>query len=565
MQRLPWSTFALIPLASVPALVLALAVARGWLTPSNSTYIWVGILTLIASLCLALVLGWFYRAAMRRLDEAVQEGQLCSRCQRLQEAEELKNRLMSATAHELNTPLHGVIGFTELLLEGTEPLSERQRTNLVKIRRNARHLLDLVEGVLELTRIQSGRAELNLRPVHIGTVVDDCLQVASTLLKGRQVELISRISPDLPMVHSDERRLNQILMNLLSNAVKFTESGSITVTAESDGKWVTLTVSDTGPGMTREQLAALFDHFQRGGIGPSAGGTGLGLAISRETARLLGGSLSAESTPGVGSAFTLRIPVSTPPTTRLAGRRIIVAEPDAASAQVLKAWLNEAGLQAQFVSTGQAVNELALAEPPGAIILETSLPDRDGWTLLRRLKAQPETRDVPVLITTRFRQASLAYELGAAGCLAKPLQQNLLMAELRAMAIARQHSALVASPDSQLRTNLAESLRNLGLRTFTGDRLDVIEHIPADLPLALLVLDCGRRFPERRPANWPTADHRVQVLLVTDRDYAPSELFGLSVVGTLEQSSTGPETVLSLAKAALLAHAEESPQTVAPS
>ncbi len=551
--RFPRWALAVAPLTALPVAVLALAIAAEWVSPGSKRYLFVVALALLASMCVALAVSRMFTAALRKLEQAAQDGRLCDTCPHLQQAEELKNRLISTVSHELNTPLHAVIGFTDLLLdEGAEPLSERQRANLINIRRNARDLLELVSGMLELARIQAGRAEVKSSPVDLRAVVDDCLQVAGALLRGRDVELLAHVPDNLPLVHTDEARLKRILMNLVSNAVKFTQVGAIVVTARAEGEWLSLTVADTGEGVPQAELASIFDYFERGARARSARGTGLGLAISRELARLLGGSLSAESIPGVGSAFTLRIPLAVPPERELAARTVLVAEPNAQQAAIVCAWLERAGFQPRVVDTARDLLHRAAAELPGAIVLESSLPDRDGWTVLRRLKSQLQTRDVPVLVATTFRQSDLAYELGAAACLFKPLERDVLLWELRAVAAARRRSALVISRSSELRSRVGTTLRNLGLRALATDRPEITAGAADGLPLALVILDCQEHLPEKPLRGLAKLPSEAAFVLLTDSGEGPQKLFGIPVVATLERGALSPEALLGAAKEALL-------------
>jgi signal transduction histidine kinase len=231
----------------------------------------------------------------------------------LETANRLKSDFLANVTHELRTPLNSIIGFTELVLEKLVPTDEKMTRHLETVLRNARSLLGLINDLLNITKIESGKVTLTLGPVNLPRLIEDCLQTVSPLVQHERVELESRIEPSIQNIYSDWGKLKQVILNLLSNAAKFTEDGAIRVEARPlDDDWVELAVSDTGIGIHSEDLPFIFDKFRQVDSSSSRkyGGTGLGLSITSELVKLFGGRITAKSEPGAGSTFIVQLPMS---------------------------------------------------------------------------------------------------------------------------------------------------------------------------------------------------------------------------------------------------------------
>jgi signal transduction histidine kinase len=224
-------------------------------------------------------------------------------------------------SHELRTPLNAIIGFTRLVKRRSEDvLPQRQVDNLDKVLTSARHLLDLINAILDLSKIEAGRVDVEPVTFDVANLMDACLQTVRPMVESEQLRLVKEIEPDLPLLFTDRDKVRQILINLLRNAIKFTEAGTITVTAQRQDGMLVLAVADTGIGIPEQELGRIFEAFRQVDGSPTRrrGGTGLGLSTSRHLARLLGGDVAVESTVGVGSTFTLTLPIRyevDPPTT----------------------------------------------------------------------------------------------------------------------------------------------------------------------------------------------------------------------------------------------------------
>ncbi len=223
-----------------------------------------------------------------------------------------KSEFLANMSHELRTPLNAIIGFTRIVMRRSkEQLETKQYENLEKILSSGHHLLQLINAILDLSKVEAGRVEVNAAEVALAPVLEQCVKTVEPLVRAPAVRLIRQFDGGLPQVYQDEEKLRQIVINLLSNAVKFTERGTVRVEAKANGESFAVAVADTGIGIAPDKLEHVFEEFAQADASSTRmyGGTGLGLTIARRLARLMGGDISAESAPGVGSTFTLTLPV----------------------------------------------------------------------------------------------------------------------------------------------------------------------------------------------------------------------------------------------------------------
>ena len=250
---------------------------------------------------------------------AIQNARLFSeideKSHQLQVASQHKSQFLANMSHELRTPLNAIIGVTEMLLEDARDLKRDDEVEpLDRVLRAARHLLALINDILDLSKIEAGRMELHLEPFALAPVIDDVIKTVEPMVRRNGNRVVVDCSPDLGVIHADQTRFRQALLNLASNAGKFTENGTVRIEARAqraDGRdWMTIAVSDTGIGMNPEQMERLFQEFSQADSSTTRkyGGTGLGLAISRHFCRMMGGDITVESQPGEGSTFTIRLP-----------------------------------------------------------------------------------------------------------------------------------------------------------------------------------------------------------------------------------------------------------------
>jgi signal transduction histidine kinase/DNA-binding response OmpR family regulator len=425
------------------------------------------------------MLTYYDLTHLKRTEEALQAAK-----EQAEQASTAKSEFLANMSHELRTPMNAIIGFTRLIMRRCKDvLPERQYGNLEKILASANHLLGLINDVLDLSKIEAGR--MDLRPIEFALepLVDQCLRTVEPMVRGGQVRLIKEIEPGLASLFSDQDKLRQILFNLLSNAAKFTEAGTITLTARRNGDAVAVAVADTGIGIPADQLELVFEEFRQVDSSSTRqyGGTGLGLSISRRLAQLLGGDITLESAPGVGSTFMLMIPLrcAAPPCAPAAepaaaaavsepgaregrpggGRVVLAIDDDPDVILLLKENLADAGYRVVGASNGAEGLRLARELKPSAITLDIVMPETDGWQVLHGLKADPETREIPVLLLSVVDQKDLGYRLGAADYLLKPFERDDLLAALHRVA-PRCRRLLVVDDDPHVADLVRQSLED---------------------------------------------------------------------------------------------------------
>jgi signal transduction histidine kinase/DNA-binding response OmpR family regulator len=389
-----------------------------------------------------------------RAEEALRQAKEAAETAR--SAAETANRAKSAflanMSHELRTPLNAVIGFARLVKRRSQDiLPQKQLDNLDKVLVSADHLLELINAVLDLSKIEAGRIDIQPVAFDVADLVETCLQTVRPMVESDQVHLVKEIEPDLPQLFTDQDKVRQILINLLSNAVKFTEIGSITVTARRRGETLSLAVTDTGIGIPEDALERIFEAFQQvdGSTTRHYGGTGLGLSISRHLARLLGGDVTVESAVGVGSTFSVTLPIcyggaptaiansslselSSGVTTTQPeyGPVVLAIDDDPNVIYLLQENLAEAGYRVVGATSGEEGLRQAHSLKPFAIILDILMPPKDGWQVLHELKADVTTRDIPVFVLSIVDNKELGYRLGASDYLVKPFDRETILGAL---------------------------------------------------------------------------------------------------------------------------------------
>ena len=370
-----------------------------------------------------------------RLFDEIQE-----KSRQLEEASQHKSQFLANMSHELRTPLNAIIGLTEMLFTnaprfGTEKAVEPLR----RVHRAGTHLLSLINQVLDLSKIEAGKLELNPETVSIAPLVDDVVGTARQLAEQNGNKLTVECPANLPPISVDPMRLRQILLNLLSNACKFTKNGEVSLTVGRRAKGgrgvVEFVVRDTGIGMTPEQRAKLFQEFTQAESTTARkfGGTGLGLAITRKLARMMGGDVAVSSEIDKGSMFTVELPagseqVSAEPSEPRQARSncILVIDDDATARDLIKEQLAAEGFEVVTANGGLEGIKIAKKLQPSAITLDVMMPDLDGWSVLAALRQDANLADTPVIMVTILDEQRRGMALGAAGYLVKPIDRERL-------------------------------------------------------------------------------------------------------------------------------------------
>ena len=381
----------------------------------------------------------------------------------MREVDRVKSQFLANMSHELRTPLNSIIGFSRLIIKGIDgPINETQEQDLTAIYHSGQHLLSLINNVLDLSKIEAGKMELQIEEVNLGDIILSVMSAAVGLTKDKPIKLHQVIPPDLPLVDIDTTRIRQVLLNLVSNAVKFTDEGSITVEAsviqDPSGKpEIMVTVTDTGDGIAEEDRNKLFQPFSQVDDSPTrkTGGTGLGLSICRSLIDMHHGRIGLLwSEPGKGSSFFFTLPLHrTKPLPDLPvnhdGKAVVLAiDDDIQVISLYERYLQQHGYQVIALTDPSLAVQRVLDHKPIAITLDLMMPNRDGWQVLHDLKSHPDTRNIPIIICSILEEKEKGFHLGASDYLVKPfLEEDLFNAISRLNSDGHIHSVLVIDDD----------------------------------------------------------------------------------------------------------------------
>jgi signal transduction histidine kinase/CheY-like chemotaxis protein len=386
----------------------------------------------------------FLSAVAAALDRVRLITQLQEANRRLQEANHHKSVFLANMSHELRTPLNAIIGFSELLLDsdnGQFDVATRVRFS-EQIHASGKHLLGLINDILDLSKVEAGQMDLRLQIVTVEQVVDQVLKTIEPLAGQKRIRMHAEVenAGDLLV---DAGKLKQMLLNLVSNAIKFTpEDGEVTITATRFSSAVEISVTDTGIGISEADQPRIFEEFHQIDPGPGRRqqGTGLGLALTRRFAVLHGGEVLVRSELGKGSVFTLRLPIRPPipevqapvPATvqDMSRPLVLVIEDDPAAAELLTRQLEGDGFRTHVARTGTAAIAMAHELRPAAITLDILLPELDGWDVMTRLKHDQATSDIPVVVVSVIDNPELGMALGAMDYFVKPIDGKELVKRL---------------------------------------------------------------------------------------------------------------------------------------
>ncbi len=460
-------------------------------------------------------------------------------------ASQHKSQFLANMSHELRTPLNAIIGVTEMLQEDARDLKRDDEIEpLGRVMRAGRHLLALINDILDLSKVEAGKMELHLESFPVAPLIEDVVKTIQPLAGTNGNELVVKCPADVGSMSADQTRVRQALLNLCNNANKFTERGKVTVsvrrTAEADNEWITMAVTDTGIGMTPEQMSRLFQDFVQADAATTRkyGGTGLGLAISRRFCQIMGGDITVESEAGRGSTFTIRLPAEvvaaqpipaarTAPATQAPARStaspdVLVVDDDFTVREMAQRFLTREGFSVVTASGGREGLQLARELHPAAITLDVMMPDLDGWTVLAALKGDPTLADIPVILMTIMDEKNRGYSLGAADYMVKPVDRERLALVLREIVKPGGRRVLVVDDDDIMRRGVLQALEKEGWKVSEAENGRAgLAHLSQSVPDAI-VLDLmmpemdGFEFLEalRHHAEW----RGIPVVVVTAKD-----------------------------------------------
>lgn len=401
----------------------------------------------------------------------LQHKELGEQHKKVEEANRLKTEFLSNMSHELRTPLNSIMALSRVLkLQAGEKFTSEEADYMDVIERNGAKLLSLINDILDLSRIESGRVDLKIRKLSLESVITIILDNHEYMAEEKGIQLRSSFPADMPMIESDETRIFQILQNIISNAVKFTEKGSVAVIAEADTNQAVVSIRDTGIGIVESALPGIFEEFRQidGTHARKYEGTGLGLAIAARSAELIGAAINVESAPGVGTNFTLRFPLSwSEPGTLQSGAItfsagfetvtvetqhdnkkdtdvdvegskgnsatgdgpvVMIIDDDEDNIIVVQAVLKEL-YNVTYSYDGQEAMDMIRESSPDLILLDMSLPGKSGFIVARELKQEDATRRIPLIALTALTMAGDRERILSAGCddyIAKPYNIDLL-------------------------------------------------------------------------------------------------------------------------------------------
>jgi len=464
------------------------------------------------------------------------------------EASRTKSSFLANMSHELRTPLNAIIGVTEMIHEDARDSNrEDELEPLERVLRAARHLLALINDILDLSKIEAGKMELYLEHFSVAELVNDVARTIEPMAVKNGNRIVVKPGEAIGRIYADQMRIRQALINLVSNASKFTSNGIVTISiAKTSGRepeHVDIVVADTGIGISAEQIGRLFEDFSQADSSTTRkyGGTGLGLAISRRFCQMMGGDITVESEPGQGSQFTITLPMRVEETTGLSELvavspavpattntpLVLVVDDDATVREIVTRYLEREGFGVAVASGGRQGLQLARELNPTAITLDISMPDLEGWTVLAALKGDPELSNIPVILLTIHDEKRRGFALGATEYLVKPVDRDQLIRVLRQSIGSIGGRVLVVDDDADGRNAIRLALEHVGWQITEAENGRVaLECLTEQRPDAILLdlmmptMDGFEFLDEiRQRGDW----REVPIIVVTARDLTTSE------------------------------------------
>jgi len=494
------------------------------------------------------------------------------------EAAEAANRAKSGflanMSHELRTPMNAIIGYSEMLMEDAEDSgNEDVVADLKKIHSAGTHLLSLINDVLDLAKVEAGKMDVYLETFEVSRMVDDVVSTIDTLVKKNGNRMKVEVDEAIGEMRADITKVRQALFNLLSNAAKFTREGEIGLVVQGEQEdgvdWIRMSVSDSGVGIPPEKIDHVFDEFSQADETTTRdyGGTGLGLPISRRFCQMMGGDITVESVVGEGSIFTIRLPLEVAEAAEESGAAaetppvvmpdpgeeqvVLVVDDDPNAVDLLGRTLQEAGVRVVTACEGQEALKLARTLHPVAITLDVLMPGMDGWEVLRELKADPATQDIPVIMVTMTNDRALGYALGATEFLTKPVQRAQLVQLLERYASEdTERHALVVDDKSENREVLRRALEHEGWQVSEAENGQVALEKLAEQEPSLILLDL--MMPVMDGFEFMMEMHKldsssaIPIVVVTAKDITEEDRRRLNgdVVGLIEKGGLDRESLL---------------------
>jgi PAS domain S-box-containing protein len=511
-----------------------------------------------------------------------------------------KSAFLANMSHELRTPMNAIIGYSEMLAEDAEDAGlDDMLDDLRKITTAGKHLLSLINDVLDLSKIEAGKMELFIEAFNFSDVANEVADTAQSLVKTNGNTLAVETGEGLENLDGDLTKTRQMLFNLISNAAKFTKNGTITLASEKyenrGSDWVRFSISDTGIGIPADKLEKIFQEFSQADETTTRnyGGTGLGLSLTRRFAQMMGGDISVESKVGSGSSFIIEIPMkvtkqhqgleaeasmdATDVNTAIAAAKtspdlllstlervhkekplVLVVDDEQSARDLLTRSLELEGCEVKAARDGNEGLKMAADLSPDLITLDVMMPGMDGWTVLRKIKADKNLKDIPVLMVSMIGDRGMSYELGAVESIQKPVDRKKLRGFVEKYAKGKNNSVLVVEDDPAARANIRSSLEKVGWSVTESENgafgLEAVENKKFDLVLLDLmmpVMDGFEFLHKLRVSNSPSAGTPVIVITAKDLDAKDRARLTGSVDEIIAKSGRSIEQIIGEVKVAL--------------
>ena len=492
------------------------------------------------------------------MELATRNEELTSKSGELEKAYRVKSEFLSSMSHELRTPLNSIIGFSSVLLGPTgDPLTADQRMALEKVLKNGKHLLQLINDVLDLSKLESGRMTVSIESEGAESLLSNCLLIVEPLLLQKKLTMKQEIEANLPTLTTDIVKVRQVLVNLLSNAAKFTEKGDIIIKVWKHNGRISFSVKDSGIGIEKKNFDVVFEEFRQVDSSNTRKykGTGLGLPISRKLARLLGGDLTVDSEYGHGSTFTLTIPpvFVQPPQEGMPkpaeqkrpslevksvqqsvkqygdpkGTQILCIDDDPDVIEILRKYLVPEGYSVTGVLSGDEGLEVATKMKPALITLDIMMPKKDGWQVLRELKQKAETKDIPVIIHSIVENKPLAMSLGAVDVITKPTEPKRLLSLVKQYYQSTDQFILVVDDHEDFALAFKDLLKRDGfnVKIATGGKqaLGILKESQPALILLDLIMPGMDGFQVVRELQQNERWKKIPVVILSGKDLTEEE------------------------------------------
>ncbi|MGI9331287.1 MAG: ATP-binding response regulator [Gammaproteobacteria bacterium] len=513
----------------------------------------------------------------RELEKAMAEAESANRA---------KSTFLANMSHELRTPLNAVIGYSEMVAEDLESEGQGEHVpDLKRIHSSGKHLLSLINDILDLSKVEAGRMDLYLERFDLQEMVDDVVATIEPLAAQNNNEFAVKTGENLGTVRADLTKVRQSLFNLLSNAAKFTKDGRITLSVargEDEGRdMVLMSVTDTGIGIPEDKREKIFEEFSQADQSTSRdfGGTGLGLAITRRFCEMMGGSVEVQSELGKGSTFFIRLPAKVDPLEAARAAldepvdqspgqaptkaAVLVIDDDEDARSLLRRTLEADGYEVLLADSAEKGLAVARAEAPAVITLDVSMPGTDGWAALRELKADEELREIPVVMVSIMHDKGLGFALGAAEYLTKPVDRDKLLNTVQHLVESGVDSHVLVVDDQESdRELVVRALEQAGQDVVEADNgRHALERVTARTP-SLIILDLMMPvmdgFEFLRELRRLEYGQNIPVLVLTAKELSPPErdLLEKQAQSVLHKGESSLAGALSDLRTAVAAHLE---------